>query len=180
MPFKVFLFCCYFGKNFLGNKALAKLTVYLTITTFFLVYQFFFGRAQIIYAATNIICGGQSSGTCPTANTDCTGTCNYPTCSCVVSSSQSISSSFLYIFKSLNISSGVTLTVENATNGGGGGGGSEGNVAIGSPGLSDNGTAGGSGGNGGSPGSSGGTGGNVAGGGGGGGGDASGGTIGGD
>ncbi|MFH0832828.1 MAG: DUF2341 domain-containing protein, partial [Candidatus Aenigmatarchaeota archaeon] len=95
--------------------------------------------------AGNLICGAGSTGTCPTVGNECTGAvlCNYPTCTCIVTTTQTIDYSAIYNFTNLTINSGVTVSVNQAVGGGAGGAGGCNAAAggTGSPGTSGAGAA---------------------------------------
>ena len=99
----------------------------------------------------NLYCGSGSSGTCPSSSSPCGslpgGVCDYPSCDCVVDSSQTIQPNVQYNFKSLYIQPGVTVTVSQSASGGTGGGKGCGAGGVGANGSFVYGGAGGKGGN---------------------------------
>jgi len=99
----------------------------------------------------NLYCGSGSSGTCPSSSSPCGslpgGVCDYPSCDCVVDSSQTIQPNVQYNFKSLYIQPGVTVTVNQSASGGAGGGKGCGAGGVGANGSLVYGGAGGRGGN---------------------------------
>jgi hypothetical protein len=72
-----------------------------------------------VSAGSNIICGTGSSGDCPATGHECyERICNYPSCDCVVSVSQTVRSGSIFTFRSFRINSGVTITLQNPSTSG--------------------------------------------------------------